>query len=209
MGFFEGFVWKTYDVFGWIMRLIYLNLLWLLFTVVGLIALGIFPATAAMFAVTRKWIQGETDVPIFTTFLESFKSSFIQINLVGYCLLLLGLFLYVDLRFFQSSQQILLSLLTFFILFAFLVYFTVLLYIFPVFVHFKFKTLEYIKYSFIIAVGRPLQTITMIVGSFLVYLVLSIIPVLLLFLSGSLLSIVLMWIAIKSFPKEEIGEGDN
>ena len=204
----EGFVWKIYEASSWVMRLIYLNLLWLFFIIIGLGIFGFFPATAAMFAVTRKWVQGEKEVPLFKTFLESIKSSFIQINVVGYCLIILGLFLYIDLRFFQSSEHILLSFLAFFILFAFLVYFTILLYIFPVFVHFKIGTLSYIKYCFIIAVGRPLQTIMMIVGSFLVYMVFSMVPALLLFFSGSLSSIVLTWVAMKSFPKEEIKRGE-
>lgn len=199
---FEGFVWKAYEIMSWITRLIYVNLLWLLFTITGLVVLGFFPATAAMFTVTRKWMLGETDVPLFKTFYKTFKSSFLQINVIGYCLLLLGIFLYVDLRFFQASQQVLVSLLSFLILFALLIYFTILLYLFPVFVHFKFKTLEYIKYSFVIAVGRPLTTIMMIVGSYIIYLIVSVMPVLLLFTSGSLLSVVLMWIAMKSFPQE-------
>ncbi|MGY0702716.1 DUF624 domain-containing protein [Bacillus subtilis] len=44
----------------WIMRFAYTNLLWLFFTLLGLGVFGIMPATAALFAVMRKWIQGRT-----------------------------------------------------------------------------------------------------------------------------------------------------
>src|SRR5699024_6657232 len=141
---------------------------WIIFSLLGLVIFGFFPATMSMFTIARNWTLGRTDIPIFKTFLQSFRLNFVQINVIGYCLVFIGCLLYVDLRFFQMSQHLILSLMSFFILFALLIYFIVLLYIFPVFVHFKFKLFEYIKHSIIITVGKPLQSIMMIVGSYLV-----------------------------------------
>ncbi len=51
--------------FEWITKIAYLNLLWLGFTLLGLIIFGIFPATAATFTVARKWVTGYPDVAIY------------------------------------------------------------------------------------------------------------------------------------------------
>lgn len=203
---FEGLIWKLYKIAEVIAKIVYLNLLWVVFSLLGVVALGLFPATAAMFSVIRKWLIGENDIPIFKTFLEHYKSEFVQTNLLGYAMILLGAVLYIDLRFFQSSGGIITLVLSYFFLFLLLVYFVVLLYIFPVFVHYQFKTFEYIKYALILAVGRPFQTIFMIVGSLLVLTLLRMVPILIIYIGGSLLCYVLMRISIKSFPKEETQE---
>src|SRR5690625_6342583 len=54
-----------YTLANWIMRLAYVNILWIAFSLVGIIILGFFPATIGMFTVIRKWIQGDGDIPIF------------------------------------------------------------------------------------------------------------------------------------------------
>lgn len=196
----DGWFGTAYRGSEWIMRLAYINILWVVFILSGLIVFGFFPATAAMFAVTRKWVMGESEEPIFKTFWNSYKKDFIQSNLIGLILLVLGFFLYFDLKFAQSQQGIL-SLLRFFFLGLLFFYFIMTLYIFPVFSHYKLKTFGYIRYSFIIAIGRPVQTFLMIVGSVIVYYLLTSIPGLIPFFSGSLISIVLMWGAAQSFPK--------
>lgn len=65
---FTGTVGGIYHISNWIMRLAYVNFLWILFTLAGFIVFGFFPATIATFAVVRKWIFDTTDIPIFTTF---------------------------------------------------------------------------------------------------------------------------------------------
>lgn len=57
----------------WVMRLAYLNLLWLLFTLAGLGVAGLMPATAAMFTVTREWVKGNPDASVFSVFLRAYK----------------------------------------------------------------------------------------------------------------------------------------
>ena len=42
--------------------LAYINAIWIRFSLVGLVAFGIFPATTAMFAVSRKLIQDEETI---------------------------------------------------------------------------------------------------------------------------------------------------
>lgn len=201
---FEAIVWRVYGIANWIMKFMYLNLLWIVFSLAGLVVFGIFPSTAAMFSVTRKWVLGDADIPVFQTFWKNYEKSFIQMNIIGYVLTILGIVLYIDLRFFQQSGKFLFSVLAFFIIFGMFNFFAVILYIFPMYVHYEFKTFEYIKKAFVIVLGKPLNTIMMIVGSYLMYVFISMLPVLLIFVSGSLLSFVLMWIAMRAFPRYEI-----
>lgn len=46
------------------------------FTLLGLGVFGIMPATAALFAVMRKWIQGQDNVPVLKTFWQEYKGEF-------------------------------------------------------------------------------------------------------------------------------------
>lgn len=200
----DGLVWKVYSISESITKVMYINILWIGFSLVGLVLLGIFPATAAMFSVTRKWMLGDKNVPVFKTFWENYKTDFLQSNLLGFSLVLIGLILYVDLRFFQTSNQFFFQAISFLFIAFLCVYFVLLLYIFPVFVHYKYKTLEYIKYSLILAIGRPVQSVMMVIGSLVVLFILKTVPALLLFVGGGLMCVVLMWIAIKSFARENL-----
>src|SRR5690625_6922967 len=84
-------------VFRWcegIMRLAYVNLLWILFTILGLGIFGIFPATIALFAVTRKWVMGDRDIPVFSTFWQTFRKEFLKSTLLGWVLFVIGYMIY-------------------------------------------------------------------------------------------------------------------
>lgn len=69
----NGFIDGYYRFAVWITRFAYLNLLWIAFSLVGLGVVGFFPATAAMFAVVRKWVHGEKDIPVFQVFGKTIK----------------------------------------------------------------------------------------------------------------------------------------
>ncbi len=115
---FEEIIWKLYEALGWITKFIYLNILWIIFSLLGIVVLGFFPATATMFGITRKWLLGEKDIPIFKTFFFLYKTNFIESNIIGSLLLIFGAILYIDLRFFQTTDSILLSFFNYFIIFA-------------------------------------------------------------------------------------------
>src|SRR5690625_1946818 len=92
-----------YTLANWIMRLAYVNILWIAFSLVGIIILGFFPATIGMFTVIRKWIQGDGDIPIFTTFWATYKKEFLKSNLLGLFLSLIGYILYIDFIFLRQG----------------------------------------------------------------------------------------------------------
>lgn len=201
---FERAVWGIYNFFNWIFRLMYLNVLWIVFTTSGLFIFGFFPATAAMFSVTRKWILGESEVPIFKTFYTNFKTSFVQINIIGYLLIVFGYFLYLDINLIKNSGNLILNLFIFLLLFASIIFYVVLLNVFPIYAHYQFKTFKYIRKAIVLTLGKPLNTIMMIVGSYIIYLIISTVPYLFIFFGGSLFSLLLMWISMRFFTLKQI-----
>lgn len=193
---------KLYVVATWIYRLALVNLLWILFTLVGGIIIGVFPATIAMFSVARKWLMGETDVPVFRTFKQTYKSDFIKGNLLGYLALMLGAVFFFNIKFYQSFEGIS-FLLNYVFVFLFLSFGSALLYLFPVFVHFKLSIFQYIKHAYMMILISPFWTLYLLVITFLLYYFTTQFLPLFVFFGFSLQVVVIMWISLKIFHKIE------
>ncbi|MEH7009917.1 YesL family protein [Neobacillus niacini] len=192
-----------YKAMDWIMKFVYVQFLWTIFSVAGFLVLGLFPSTMAMFAVTRKWIMKDTDIPIFQTFWHIYKSEFLRTNIVGWINVGLGFVFYFYLRFFKELDGIMFDILFCLTLTLCVIYLMNLLFVAPVFVHYQLKIIEILKYSIMIALYNPFHAIAMAAtaGGFF-YLVLYI-PGLIPFLSVSIVAFVFMWIAHLAFLRIE------
>ncbi len=89
----------------WVMRLAYLNVLWILFSLAGLVAFGLMPATAAMFTVAREWAKGNTDAPVFSVFFRAFKKEWRASQILGLIVVTAALFLFADMRIAAQMDQ--------------------------------------------------------------------------------------------------------
>lgn len=149
---------------GWIWRFIQLNFYWVIFTIMGLGIFGFMPATVATFYILRKWIQGNLEIPIFSTFKEVYKTEFINSNKCGVFFLIIFAFLGFDLSILyqmNESYSTLLYIIVYTVLFFVSMAF---IYFFPVYVHFDLSTKEYIKNSFVLSLISPFQTLLIIIG---------------------------------------------
>jgi uncharacterized membrane protein YesL len=186
-------------------NLFLLNMLWVAFSFLGLFVLGVFPATVALFAVTRKLVMEPQEVSILKLFWNTFKVEFLKANLLGYVISIVGVILYINLRVLQQLDSSLLHhslmIVTFVIT---LVYLLTIIYVFPVFVHFELKMVQYLKFSLFLAIGRPIQTIIMIIGLGIVLFLFLQIPGLIPVFGASLISLIIMKIASLSFPKKDM-----
>ncbi|MDF2791113.1 MAG: hypothetical protein K0S80_4215 [Neobacillus sp.] len=197
----SGFLGSFNKLFEWISRLAFLNLLWISFSLLGLIIFGFFPATVAMFAVVRKWMLGNDEMSIFKTFWTSYKREFIKSNILGVIITALGLILYIDYHFIINSPSGFVSILYvpfFIITFIFI---SMLFYIIPIFVHYDMKISQVIKSSFFVMIMNPLSTFYMLIGSFGILFVLSYAPPICLLYSGNLLALFIMKPATNAFEK--------
>ena len=140
---------KAYSAFETASNLLLINLLWLLMC---LPIVTIFPATAAMFAVIRQSVLYK-DSSVIRPFFRFFKENFKQSFLLGIIWLLIAFLLYFDYKFmnhFSSIRHILLPILFFFgILYSFSTVF-----LFSVMVHYKANWRTVIKNAMFISISH-------------------------------------------------------
>ncbi|OUM99963.1 MAG: hypothetical protein BAA02_10810 [Paenibacillaceae bacterium ZCTH02-B3] len=185
----RGMMGGLYRVCEWIMRLSVINLLWILtslpvwylllvlltapgvedyetffmqtFILIGILSpFTLFPSTSAMFSVARKWVMGDTDVPLLKTFFRSYRQNYRQAMLGGLLYTVLFAVLIFDYRMYAQDIGGLgfLSMLFLFLIFLLLVS---LLHFFSLLAHFHMGLLKLIRNALLLTVGRPFRTLMM------------------------------------------------
>ncbi|MDG5471628.1 DUF624 domain-containing protein [Jeotgalibacillus sp. ET6] len=168
-----------YKLCEWVMRLAYLNILWLFFSLLGFVAAGVFPASIAGFTILRQWFLGKTGFPVFRTFWHTYKNEWMKANKLGAFVIAALLLLYLDFLFLVSIDggwQMAVSVL--FFLFALIVSGTAL-FLFPVYVHYDLSVMRVLFHAFILFLSYPLHSILMGAGVLSFIVVFTIIPSLL------------------------------
>ncbi|AMQ06127.1 MULTISPECIES: YesL family protein [Sporosarcina] len=195
--------WEKFNRISYRMiELAYINLLWIFFTLVGLIAFGIFPATAAMFAVVRKLIRGEEKFKILPMFWTLFRTDFLKTNGFGLIFLVISYCFYFNFYFLQLNSgelQFLFPVLIFILISSIIT----LLFFFPVYVHFNLKFFQYIKQSFLIAITSPIEVITIGALAGGIYFVSTLFPGIIPLFTGSVFAYIATLISFKSFARIE------
>lgn len=192
---------RAFAATEWITKFAYINLLWIGFSLAGLIVLGFFPATIAMFTIIRKWLKGETEISIFRTFWTTWKSEFFRSNGLGVLVAVVVGLIVFNLVFVEKSGTGFTSVIQIPIyLFMFAAIMTIL-YLFPVYVHFELKWFQIVKNSFLMMLISPIENIVMIAGIAAVLFVIRFIPALGFFFGGSLIAAIIMSAAYLVFGK--------
>lgn len=101
----NGIFKAIFEIGKWLSKMMYLHLLWVIFSLMGLVVFGVMPATTAMFTVIRKWMEDDNDIPVFQTFLASYKTHFLKSNALGTFLVAIGIFLYIDMKISKQLVQ--------------------------------------------------------------------------------------------------------
>ena len=198
----NGFMGNFYRISVFISRLAYINVLWIMFTLLGLVLFGLMPATVAMFAVIRKWINGTEDFPMFKTFWQNYKSEFVKSNIFGLFFAFLGYILYVN--FLIVADQVLwMTVVRYILLVICILYIITVLMFFPVYVHFKLKGAEYLKTALFLGMAYPQYTIVMILGIVGIQYIMMYLPGLIPFFTASLIGYVITKIATIIFKVVE------
>jgi uncharacterized membrane protein YesL len=186
----NGFIYRICIL---IMQFAYLQLLWICYTVLGLGIFGIFPATAAMFSVVRKWIMGESDIPVYQTFWKTYKTEFLKVNILGMILTAIGWILYIDYHYFTFGESVVSSVIKIVTLIVTYFFITTCIYFFPVYVHYHYPLMDYIKFSFLYSLASPLKSAGIFIISSVIYYLFMKVPVVFIFFSGSAISYIWMW----------------
>lgn len=197
----ESLLNKIYVGFEWFVKLTYLQLIFILFTIVGLVIFGIFPALAALMSVVRQWLRGTTDKNVFKTFYGYFRQYLIQGNILGYLLVFLTSAFVIYIYWFSQVDHLIGNILIFIVFF--ILFFVLVLWIYwlPILVHYELKGFQHFKYALLIGLMRPLHTISFVLFGIVIYYWSRIIPGLIPIVNMSILGIGWMFIALNAFKK--------
>ncbi|MBM7838952.1 putative membrane protein YesL [Alkalihalobacillus xiaoxiensis] len=181
-----------------ISKLAYVNVLWILFSLAGLILLGVAPATVALFSVTRAWARKEWDIPVFQTFWSVYKQEFWKASGSSAILFGVGFLLYWNFTLFAGGGAT--ELVIRGILLIVTVFFAgMLLLYFPTYVSFRLNGFGRVRAALLLACGHPYHLVCMVVGLYLLQFIFMFIPGLLLFFAVASAAYLLSWLSEKIF----------
>lgn len=149
----------------------------------------LFPATAAMFSVARKWVMGEVDAPLFKTFFRGYKENYKQSMIGGIVYALLIGIMIVDFNVYREQLNILS-----YIFIAFLILIVISLFnFFSMLVHYHMKTFQLLKNAVLITIGKPLRSLSTAVMAGAVFYFSTQFTFLIPFFMGSIIAYLSFW----------------
>ncbi len=197
-----GFSGGVLSLCNWFVRLAYINLLWILFSLVGLVVFGFFPATIAMLATLRQFLQ-KNDPPVFKTFWKYFKAEFLASNKLGAIIVIIGLVLLTNINFLQSMDHKLSEMLYYPTIVISCIYLLAICYVLASYVEFERKLFTHIKNSLLLMIYNPLSSLFIIFGFAAVYYAVTSLSGLGFFFSGSLLGLIVLSSTTLAYRKIE------
>mgnify|MGYP005838994581 CR=1 FL=1 len=163
---------KIFGALEWFMRLVKLNLVFLLACIGGVVIFTLFPAIVAAFAVAESWTKGETDLSVWKVFWKNFKANYGRSVAVGYLFSASAFILYIDFRFFNQFDRTAVKVPVMIILiFVFAALTMTALYIFPNILSFKAKLKDLVKSSFFTAIAFPHWTAINLIGVVAIFVI--------------------------------------
>lgn len=197
LGAFSGAI---YTFCNWFYRLAYLNILWIFFTLIGLVIVGIYPATIALLATLRQMLN-QNDTGIGKTFWHYYKTEFRMSNTLGIMITMVGLLFYFNLSFLQAMGTESSEFLYYAMMIMCGSYFLFICYLFASLVTFEQKLSIHMKNSFLIMIYNPLANLFIVFGFVAVYFANTFISGLSFFYSISLLGLVILSSANLAYGK--------
>jgi uncharacterized membrane protein YesL len=143
-----------------------LNLIWL---IMCLPIITIFPSTTAMYGVARKWIMGRNEEGVIRMYFSIFRECFWNSIALSVIWFTLGIFIYWDFHLIKANVLLLiiLGILT-------LIFLSITVFLFPVLVQFETNWKNIIRNALTLAITYPLSTILLLaiflLSVYLVYL---------------------------------------
>lgn len=199
----EQLVFSLDRLLRWIIKVFWLHVLIIGFSILGLFIAGLFPAIVAALSVSKKWLDQE-EFSIAKEFRKVYFQEFFKANLLGWVFALIGFVLYINYTVMVQMGDQLSVIVVFAYYFVIFVYMTVLAWAFPLYVHTKERLGTLIKNAFIMGVTFLPRTIGIFVGVFIILYISLSIPTMLLFFTGSLLALFFMFVTYHVFEKVAI-----
>ncbi|QIZ05377.1 DUF624 domain-containing protein [Priestia megaterium] len=188
----NGLLNKFYSLSTWIYNLAYINILWLTFTLLGGVVLGIFPSTIAMFFIIKRMFLEKSDFSIIKEFTLLYKKEFKKSNLLFFPFILLAIIVAADIRFISSLDFAFNSLLVqlFYVLLFLLA--MIFLYSLVVYIYGARGKKEIFKKSFSLLLNNPMTNLYILTWLLLLHFLTMKVAGLSLLFSGSVFSLTVL-----------------
>ncbi|TVP85103.1 MAG: GNAT family N-acetyltransferase [Acholeplasmataceae bacterium] len=154
----------------WIYQLVVINVLALIATLAGLVVFGFFPALMTVYAMIKRLLDKD-DLPLFKTFVTTFRTCFVKANLLGAAVVLIWAVLGLSWFFYLGDLEttfhwIGLVVVGFLAIGAFLMtaYLPISFVTFP-----RFKNVEHLRFALVMALGMPLATLLIALNTVFFY----------------------------------------
>lgn len=204
----NGWKGRLYWFVEFVTMLAVLQLMWIGLTLLGLVILGVSPATVGLFTVMRKRLHGQDELRLLIkNYWATYKAEFVKSNKIGVILIGIGYFLTINLQIALTMQgTYALFMLTVIVMISIL-YAVMVMNIFQVFAHYDLPFIRYFSASLLLSISFPIQVLGSTIGLYVLYRIFLVIPGLLPFFGVSLTILFLTWMSSQIFRLK--GESDG
>ncbi|WP_416147411.1 YesL family protein [Salipaludibacillus sp. HK11] len=211
MGFDKNMTYGKLQFYSlWIYRLAIMNILWILFSMLGLLVFGIGPATTAVCGVIHRWLKHEQiQESTFNHFWHIYKENFVKANVLWFIFLFVGFALYFDFYFIFRLDHFLVPVLLGLVGFLSILYVIVLIFSFALLVILKSTIVQTIKYAFIYGLTSPSLTISILMSLVIIHYISYQFPVVYLFFTVSVASLLIVVVVIKNTSKLKMDDSNS
>ncbi|MCZ0704338.1 putative membrane protein YesL [Natronobacillus azotifigens] len=157
----NGSLGKVYGGIEFIYQLLYLNILWFSFMVIGLGLFGIGPSTIALYATIRKTLMNKMgdDRFTFTFYFRTYKENFVRGNVLAIFIMLFGYILLVNYRYASIQPELIFQIISGATIVIAVLACIIISYIFPLYVHYELRMYEYVTKAITLMMGNLVPTL--------------------------------------------------
>lgn len=152
---------KFYVGIEFLYHLLFLNILWFSFTLIGLGICGIGPSTIALYATIRQdLMKKETnDRTTFVFFFKQFKENFWRGNILTFIVLGFCYILLVNYRFTSIQHEFIFQFISGTTIVIAALFVIVFAYYVPLYVHYEMRLFGYLKKAILLTFSQPIPTL--------------------------------------------------
>lgn len=160
------------SIFSFVVNAFVLNVLFVVYILIGGILLGFFPALSTLFITVRFLFKNkEKKESIIRFYNKSYFSSFWETNKIGYMYLLPGVLLVFAVIYFAPYEHIIIKIVYFITLFIFSIYLLVFPHLFMMYSHFELSFKQYLKEPLMVFFISLRENIMLVLGYIVIMLI--------------------------------------
>lgn len=198
----KGIIKGSYVLGQTIIDGLYLQLLFILYTLKGAVLFGFFPALAAVFQVIYLFfVRGKEYVKIREEYGLFYRKYFKMSNYLGYTMLAVGGFLTFDLQVNKTYVQS--AIVHYGLILLFILFLGTCLFVFPALCRYELTYKQYLRQAVTLFFTNLTEAIAMLVGTFVIMAIYVGIPILLVIAGVPLIIVPVMWFALQGMKKTE------